>query len=384
VKKTKILHIQLLPLLSGVQNMMLSLLDGLDKEKYEIYVMSKPGGPLVKKVKDLGYNYIPVGSLRRNLSPLDIVSFFHIYFICRKYRFDIVHTHSSKTGFLGRIAARFAWTPRIIHTVHGFPFHAYQPKLARYFYLLLEMMASRFCDYIPVVNRHECEWAKASGLFPSKKLLTIYNAVHPQEIYTPRKYTAGGEVGIKKSLPFLEGYFTIGFVGRFTRAKNIVTIVKTAIAVCRQNPRIKFILIGDGELWDECKDLVTSADLTQQILLPGWQNNVDYWLTNMDVFLLYSHWEGLSISMLEAMSMGIPVVASDIKGNNELVDDSNGVLVPVVNATKLKEVLIGLPDKKDDLERWSGGSLSKSRELFGLERFISEYENLYQGNVTKI
>jgi len=358
--------------------MMLTLLQELDQNEYEIYVISKPGGPLVEKVKSLGYHYLPVKSLRRNLSPLDLISFFHIFYLCRKHRFDIVHTHSSKTGFIGRIAARLSRTPKTIHTVHGFPFHAYQPKIARYLYLFLEMIASWFCDFIPVVNRHECEWAKYSNLFPKKKLLTIYNAVESTS-ETSRKYGEFGIVEPIKTIEELKGFFAIGYVGRFTRAKNILTIVESAITLCSNNSTFKFVLIGDGELWEQCKRRVEESGFADQIMLPGWQTNIDYWLTNIDLFLLYSHWEGLPISILEAMAQGIPVVASDIKGNNELVGDDNGVLVPIDAPEILQDVLTYMPERRYDLERWSRGALLKTKEKFGLDRFVAEYERLYRG-----
>ena len=135
--KIKLLHIQLLPLLYGAQNVMLKLLNSLDINRYEIYVISKPGGPLVDRLRQLNYHYIPVKTLRRNISFLDILAFFKIYNICKKYKFDIVHTHSSKTGFIGRIAARSAGIHKIIHTVHGFSFHPFQSHLNSQFLILL-------------------------------------------------------------------------------------------------------------------------------------------------------------------------------------------------------------------------------------------------------
>jgi glycosyltransferase involved in cell wall biosynthesis len=357
--------------------MMLLLLDSLDRDKYEIFVICRPGGPLVKRLQDSGYHYLPVKTLKRNLSLWDLIAFFEILFLCLKYRFDIAHTHSSKTGFLGRIAARISGVPNIIHTAHGFPFHEHQMTIARYFYLILEIIAARFCNYLVIVNNYERELVLTNRLFPAGKLLTIYNGIAVNPEIEPRQYGLKGVTNPPKSNPELMDFFVIGSVARFTRAKNILNTTEVAISVCRTNPKIKFVFIGDGELWDNCYDLVTSAGMNRQILMPGWQNNIEYWLQNMDVFLLYSCWEGLSISILEAMSYGLPVVASDIKGNNELIRNENGILVQLDDHVRLRQILSKLPYRKRELERWSQNGLTRSRTEFGLTNFVRRYEELY-------
>ena len=119
----KLLHLQLLPLLSGVQNFSLHLLAGLNPEEYEIHVASQPGGPLVQEVQRRGYTYHPLSQLRHPISWRDIPAFWQILRLCKKEGFDIVHTNSSKPGLLGRIAARIVGVPLIIHNppTHSMP-----------------------------------------------------------------------------------------------------------------------------------------------------------------------------------------------------------------------------------------------------------------------
>lgn len=364
MKKNKLLHIQLLPLLSGVQNMMLNLLDGLDSDKYEIYVLSKPSGPLVEEVKKRGFHYIPLSSLRRNLSFWDVIAFISMIRIFRKYRFDIVHTHSSKTGFLGRIAGRFTRVPKIIHTVHGFPFHQFQPKYIRIFYQILERLASRFCDKVVLVNNSERELAIAKKIVSPNKALTIYNGIELPDINKLRSTRKTDN-------------FVIGSVLRFWKQKNVINTVKAAIKVCENNTKINFVFIGDGEHFDICKQMIKEAELEKKILLPGWQNNILDWLICFDVFLLFSKWEGLPISILEAMSVGLPIIASDIKGNNELVNSRNGYLVPVNEIDKLIQLLTTLPEKKKELINKSKFSMKIIKEKFSKREFVFKYDNLY-------
>lgn len=363
MEKIKILHIQLLPLLSGVQNMMLKILTSLDSGKYEIYVISKPGGPLEQKVKELGFNYLPLKYLRRNFSPLDLLAFLEILRICLFYKFDIVHTHSSKTGFLGRIAARLAGVPKIIHTVHGFPFHSFQPKILQKIYMNLEKFASLFCDKVVFVNNSERRKAIAKKIVSRKKAVTIYNGIEIP--YLQKRFGDDNEKVI------------IGSVLRFSKQKNIINTIKVAIEVCRLNRRLQFIFVGDGELYREAKRMVKKAGMEKRILLPGWKTDIENWLLKFDVFLLYSKWEGLPISILEAMSYGLPIIASDIEGNNELVSEENGFLVSVKKVDKLEQILINLPSKMEELKKMGENSRKKVREKFGISEFIRKYQELY-------
>lgn len=359
------LHIQLLPLLSGAQNMMINLLTSLDKDRYEIYVLSKPGGPLVDKLEELQFHYVPVKSLRRNISILDFVAFFHIYKICKKYKFDIVHTHSSKTGFLGRIAARLVGIPRIIHTVHGFAFHRFQPRYIQKFYQVMESIASHFCDKVVFVNNSERELAITKKIVSPNKAQTIYNGIELPDIKKLRS-------------PITKINFVIGSVLRFWEQKNVINTVKAAIKVCKDNSKINFVFIGDGEHFGICQQMIKQAELEKRILLPGWQNNILDWLIGFDVFLLFSRWEGLPISILEAMSVGLPIVVSNIKGNNELVSEKNGILVSINDIDKLEEVLTSLPQKKKELSGWGKFSKDLVREKFNMKNFVLSYRRLYE------
>ena len=363
MKKIKIVHVQLLPLLSGAQNVMLAILNSLDKNKYDVYVISKPGGPLVERVLDLDYNYIPLKSFRRNISIMDIVAFIKLFRIFKKHKFDIVHTHSSKPGFIGRIAARIAGVPQIVHTVHGFPFHPYQKKLIMSFYRSVEKLAGLFCDKVVFVNNSERETAIADHLVQPEKAVTIYNGIKLPKMEISKKE--------------IDDKFIIGSCLRFWKQNNIIDTIDSAIRVCKQSENIHFIIIGDGELYETAEKMINDSGFKDKIQLPGWQNNPTEWLQKFDVFLLYSKWEGLPLSILEAMSYGLPIVASDIKGNNELVSEVNGILVPINDIDRLTAVLLSLPGEKERLKVWGENSRKLIKEKFGIMDFTRKYKKVY-------
>jgi len=357
----KILQIQLLPLLYGAQIVMLRLIKNMPEHEFE--VLSLPGEPLASTIKNLGCKHQRITSLRRELSILDIKALYDIYRVCKKGKYDIVHTHSAKTGFLGRIAARLAGIPKIIHTVHGFPFHDFQHPLVRFFYMKLERFAAKFCDQMVFVNQFERQMAIDKRIVPAVKAFTIYNGV---QLIDCQKKESKDET------------FTIGSIGRFCKQKNSINVIKAAIEVCKRNNELKFVFLGDGELLDRCRAMVSEANVDDRIELPGWQRNTEDWLCRFDLFLLFSRWEGLPLSILEAMAAGLPIVASDIKGNNELVSEENGVLLPIDALDKLKETLASITEDREKLQKWGRRSKEIIQKKFSIKKCVDEYKKLYE------
>ena len=365
--KKKILHIQLLPILSGVQKVSLQLFENLNPSEFEWWLLCAPqpkgrDDSLIQEAQKLGVNVHIEEKLKRNLCISDFLVFLRIYKFIKKHNFDVVHTHSSKTGFLGRIAARLAGVPKVIHTIHGYPFHPYQSPEVRMFYKLLEKFAASFADMNVFVNKYERQLALEEHLTGNKNSITIFNGMHIPD------HRSDGSSGNK---------INIVSVSRFSQQKNIVSTVRTAVRVCNKSDDIEFYFVGHGELFDTCANIVADAGLKDRINLPGWSENVAQYYLNADIFLLNSKWEGMPISILEAMSYGLPVIASDIKGNNELVRPENGFLVDVMNPRELECILLQLPEKKKTLHFLGDKSLEKIRNVFNIEDFVSAYKELY-------
>jgi hypothetical protein len=176
----KILHIQVIPKLSGVQRISLEILKCLSNEKYDKYIMF--GNDAVNEIfkneckssfEKAGVKVVFFKHLRRTIGLQDILAFVEIYRMCKQEHFDIVHTHSTKPGIIGRMAATIAGVPLVIHTVHGLAFHEFVKFPLWQFYWFCEMFASFFCNKIVLVNKY---YEKYFKLFRSK-LIIIYNAI---------------------------------------------------------------------------------------------------------------------------------------------------------------------------------------------------------------
>jgi len=369
MQKRKILHIQLLPILSGVQNAMLYLLKNLSPQKYDISVLSAPRGPLVREVEELGMHHIALPGLKRLINLKDILVLFRLYRVCRKYDFDLVHTHSSKTGLLGRIAAKLAGTKIVVHTIQGFPFHDGQSKLHQYFFRVLEKIGSYFCDMAVSVNQYEKNLAIKGKIYSSKKIVTIYNGI---EIPKSKKIITHQDLG------FAQNDIIVGEIARFTQAKNIINLIRLSVVIVEKYDFIKFVYVGDGELWEQANEIVTKAGVQDKIILPGWDTDIGAWNELFDISVSFSLWEGLSLSILEAMACGKPIVASNIKGNNELVKDGvNGFLVKDHDSHKFIDSICRLADNDSLRKRMGEQSLRIFEQKFTIRKYTNKFKTLY-------
>ncbi len=291
-----------------------------------------------------------------------------------------MHTHSSKTGFLGRIAGYLARVPLVVHTIHGFSFHLYQNKIINSCYKELERVASHFCDVVVSVNKYERDLSIKQKIVPKEKIITIYNGISKGSFGEIDNLNDNvRNVDLRNEFRIKNEDIIVGSVSRFSPQKNVIALAKAAIKTVRKNKNIKFVLIGDGPLYDDVKRIVIREKIEGRILLPGWQSNIKEWLLAMDIFVLYSLWEGLPISMLEAMSVGKPIIASNIKGNNELVvDGENGFLVEPNHEEMLISRVLNLAEDRTKIDRMGKRSKELVKERFSIQQFVDAYDRVYQ------
>lgn len=330
----KILHLQLLPLLAGVQNFSLHLLEGLPGDEFEIHVACKPGGPFVDAVKERGYHFHPLPWLRRPISWLDLVSLIHLILLLKRGGYDIVHTHTSKLGFLGRLAARICGVPLILHTAHGSAFQQGQPLWVSRFYMLLERFGNNLSHKTVFVNNTDRERFINLGLIPGRKAETIYNAI------PVRQSAALAQLARERKPDKGIDDCVIGSTLRFSYQKNVIALVSAACKACKFELNLRFILLGEGGDLALCKQIVHSHGLNGRILFPGWDSSIEPWLRMMDAFVLYSRWEAQPFSVIEAMHSGLPVIGSAIPSIMELVDESCGWLIPVEDQSSLADAFL--------------------------------------------
>lgn len=364
----KLIHLQLLPMLSGVQRFSLHLLDGLPKDQFEIYVASAVGGELEDEVRVRGWKFLPLSALKHPISPMDIPAMLQILWLFHRHRFDIVHTNSSKPGLLGRLAARLVKVPLIVHTVHGTAFQEHQGRLSQAFFMQMERVGNALGDSTVFVNHSDRERCLKLGLVQPEKAITIYNAMPDVQNQAPIPSKTRSEAGI-----------TIGSTIRFSDQKNVISLIIAACRACHREPKLRFIILGDGEHHDLCRSIVASHRLSERIILPGWDSQVQPWLAIFDIFVLYSRWEAMPFSIIEAMHAGLPVIGSEIDSIRELVDDASGWIIPLDDEDALADSFVNIANNPSMMRRKGENALSRIKKLCDYEEMIAAYHRVYEG-----
>jgi glycosyltransferase involved in cell wall biosynthesis len=300
----------------------------------------------------------------------------------RRYAFDIVHTHSSKPGVLGRIAARLAGVPVVLHTVHGFAFPATRSKAKRAVYAWSERLAGRFCDGVICVKNSD--GASAVGLLglPTERVHVFPNAVDTRR-FQPLDSAARADVR-SKVFGVARSTAVVGMVGRLAEQKNPLCFVRTAHAVLQRGLDAAFFLIGDGELRGNVEAEIARLGCTGRITVLGWRPDVPELLGALDLFVLPSRWEGLSLAILEAMACGVPVVASDIPGNRDaVVEGVDGWLAAPDNPASTAAAAVALLESESMRKEFGAAARQKIECEFNWDtrhlRITRLYESLLAG-----
>lgn len=276
-----------------------------------------------------GVPYTEIRSLRRALSPiLDWVALWQLWRVIRRVPVDIVHTHSSKAGFLGRLAARAAGVPRIVHTPHGHVFHGYFSAVATHAFSLMERVAAPWTDRIITLSDEEAKDHLRRGIGTPGQFVTIPSGVElgPVLSAAPTRLVPDGPV--------------IGAVARLVPVKGLHHLIDAAPIVLRHCPRARFLLVGGGEMRPALEARARARGLQAHILFTGFREDVASVMAGTDLVVLPSINEGMGRVLVMAMALGKPIVASRVGGVAELLGEGEaGILVPPGDPAALAEAI---------------------------------------------
>lgn len=367
--KTRIAHIITKLELGGAQKTTLSLLRHINKEHYEVYLITSPSGYLREEaclIPDL--NIVFIDTLVRNVSIFnDVFSFFKIAAYLRQKGISIAHTHSSKAGIIGRWAAWCAGVRLIFHTVHGWPFYIETGTVARFFYKISEKLTSHITTKLIVVSDADLK----SGIkYVNKK----------QEKYIKIPYGIESANFDLQSMPAKRcNAISVGFIACYKPQKSPFDFIKVAKLVVDKNKNIDFISAGDGALKRPVMEEASRLGLGGKIIFLGWQNDIARVLRGIDILLLTSRWEGLPVVILESLASGIPVVATDAGGVSELVVSGvNGFVEEKGACEKLADDILLLAGHEDIRMRFSRQAKKRFNNEFDIRHMANSMQNLYQ------
>jgi glycosyltransferase involved in cell wall biosynthesis len=287
-------------------------------------LVSGPGGLLdddARRLPAVSLTFAP--SLVRPIRPhLDLAACRELHEIFRRERPSIVHTHSSKAGILGRVAARLAGVPVIIHTVHGFGFHDEQPWPARAFLVALERAVAPLTTRFIAVSRANIERGIRLGIFQRHRVALIRSGIRIAEFESAGRdpALAHGDV-LRRELGLAGRGPIVGMVACLKPQKSPVAFVEVAARVAAAVPEAVFVIVGDGDLRPSVQARAEALGLRDRLHLLGWRRDVPRIMASLDVLVLTSLWEGLPRVIPEAIAAGVPVVATGVDGTADILED---------------------------------------------------------------
>lgn len=287
-----------------------------------------PEGDLLKQGRGAGVPIQIIPSLRRAIDPWrDSASYFALKQAIRHYKPEVVHTHSAKAGFLGRLAASALRVPAIVHTVHGAPFHAYQSAAARNLFRWCERHAAGHCHALISVANAMTDLMVSNGVAPREKFTTIYSGMDVE----PFRQADDHREAVRRQLGYQPQHVVIGKIARLFHLKGHTDVIRAASEVIRANDHVRFLFIGDGILRDELQGQIDTAGLSSYFHFAGLVPPADIpkWIGAMDALVHASLREGLARALPQALIAGKPVVSYDIDGAREVAFNAEtGFLVP--------------------------------------------------------
>jgi glycosyltransferase involved in cell wall biosynthesis len=379
MSRVRVLHAITRLIVGGAQENTMLTAALLDPARYAVEIVSGPQtgpeGSLIPEVRARGIRLTILPSLVRQVNPLrDAVALVALVRLVRRGRYDIVHTHSSKAGILGRWAARLAGVPIIVHTVHGWGHHDRQHPLVRRAYILLERITHRITDRLIVVSPRNTERGLADGIATPEKYVTIRSGIELDRFRLPSRppEVVRAELGVP-----LES-LVVGTVTRLSPQKAPLDFVAAAAQVAAQRQDVHFVIVGDGPLRAEVEAQLTALGLTGRVHLTGLRRDVPDLLHSFDIFVLTSLWEGLPRVLPQAMAAGLPVVTTAVDGTVEAVTDGlNGFLTPPGAPAAVASAVLCLLD--DAALRGKMGQAGQTRvEEFGGYKMIQDIAALYE------
>jgi glycosyltransferase involved in cell wall biosynthesis len=382
-RQLKILNIITLFSIGGATETVVSMAEGLIKKGYDVHIATGPHiaseGSMYETAKEKNISVFTFKNLKRDINLIrDFKIIIELSNFIRKGKYDIVHTHSSKAGVVGRIAARLAGTPAIIHTVHGLPFHRYQPELKKRLFILIEKFSNIFCNKIVAVTDTIIKIMLGYNIGNPDKYVMIRSAFDT-DIYKvdgdDHKNKTRQRLGIK------ENDIVIGKIARLSPLKGHKYIFNAFIQVSKKIPNAKLLIVGNGELEYELKRFVEQNNIKDNVIFAGLitPEEIPGIIEIMDIVVHTSLLEGLARVLPQAIMMEKPIVSFDLDGAHEVIKNGvNGFLIKPEDEVELAEKIIYLCNNPNLIINFGKFGKEFIGDQFSSSKMVEQIENLYQ------
>ena len=371
--KLRVLHVVSVPGTGGVQVWVSQVAARQARQGYEVSIACAADEESLSFFRGCG-EIIPTSVCYSKINPLrDLSYLLELIGLFRRKRFDIVHLSAAKAALYGRLAARISGVPVIIYNAQGFPFHDFSNPVARVVLSTSEKLLSRyFTDMVVCCGTAVQAYAIKHNLVPESRLATIVNGVEIPASLCPKE-------DARRALGLDQTASVVGMVGRLSRQKAPENFLHAAALVSRQVANTCFLVAGDGPEMASLKNLAGQLGIASKVKFLGNRDDIPTIMRALDVFALFSRWEGLPLAILEAMAAERPVVATAVDGNVEAVQhDRTGLLSPAEDVQQFADNLARLLLEPDLAKAMGLAGRKFLQNRFTLDRMAAELSDLYQ------
>jgi len=385
-KKKKVLHTMTwLAKGGGVDNNVFLTVNGL-KDEFEFHLVTGSEIHHNPFTSVDGLKHFVCNDLVRPIRPWkDLQAFFYFVRLIRREKYDIVHTHETKASLLSRLAAKVAGCRYIIYGLHGVTFNDPMSKMKRLFYILLERATTGVSSCIVGVSNDVIEHYHRNRIGRKIPYKVIYSGIDTGRFTEALNNYALHRAALRKELSISDDEIVLINTGRFSNAKAQRYTIDCFARIKNKHPRVKLLLVGEGELMIECKAQVQKLSLEKDVIFYGFSAEPARLLTVADIHVLTSLREGLPRVAVEASLMKVPTVAFSVEGIREVVDDNiNGYVVPTGDVTLLAEKISGLIQQPELRLIFGEKAFDKVHTQWDSKTMIRELRELYNHPLTKL
>jgi glycosyltransferase involved in cell wall biosynthesis len=380
VSRYRILHIITRLEQGGAPLTLLETVQRLDRKQFEIDLVAGQTEDIDRNLdlSDSGFDLpiISVPTLRRSVHPFrDLRALFHLIRIIKSGDYDVVHTHTSKAGILGRLAASICGVRVIVHSSHGTILHGYFSPAVTAVFALFEKIVAAMSHKIICLTRKEIREYLEAGIGREDQFTYIFNGIDI-EAFESR---VGDRQSLRKELRLEQDHVVCVSVGRLVPVKGQCDLLDAFAEAYATSPELRLLLVGDGELRKDLEEQIERLGIGEVTRLVGWREDVAELLDACDIFVLTSLNEGLGLVLVEAMAKKLPVVATAVGGVPEVVDDGQtGHLVPAQDPSAIAAAITHLAANKPVRTAFGQNGCARAHQVFSIDQTVAHTETLYR------
>jgi glycosyltransferase involved in cell wall biosynthesis len=379
-RKIRVAHIITRLIRGGADENTVFTVLGMDRERYEVDILAGRGSELSGFPAEIHQCTTIIPELVRDPRPFqDLVALAKITRILRRGRYDLVHTHTAKAGFVGRIGARLAGVPCVVHTLHGVTFHEHLSPWLRRAYILLERIAAPLSDVLITVGDDVKSKYLQESIGREEQYVTIVSGMDTLEFERALRSPKTARIPRRIEFGFTDEHIVLGMVSRLEARKGYRYFFEALARLSGEFPRLKALVVGEGNQEAELRTLAGELGIADRVVFAGFRTDIAEVIAAFDIAVLTSLWEGLPRVLVQYALMEKPIVTFDVEGAREVIREGNtGYIVPQQDVDVLTDRVRQLLESETLRIRFGASARAGVEGRWDIERMVSGITDVYR------